>query len=88
MQSNETLSGEHKDGYVCIFLKNMDGHSSRHHFHYSQVKLKEFFHMSKERNGFNDWGYCHIDSQRGGIPTQVQARRWGSEGGVEGVGLN
>lgn len=44
--------------------------------------------MSKERNGFNDWGYCHIDSQRGGIPTQVQARRWGSEGGVEGVGLN
>ena len=33
-------------------------------------------------------GYCHIGSQRGRVPTQVRARRLGSEGGVEGVGPN
>ena len=31
-------------------------------------------------------GYCHIGSQRGGFPTQVQAGRPSSEGGVGGVG--
>ena len=30
--------------------------------------------------------YCHVDSQRGRFPTQVQARRTSSEGGVGGAG--
>ena len=33
-------------------------------------------------------GYCHIGSQRGGVPTQVQAGRLGNEGGVGGTGPN
>ena len=31
--------------------------------------------------------YCHIGSQRGRVPTQVQAGRPNNKGGVGGAGL-
>ena len=37
--------------------------------------------------GNNNQGYCHIDPQQEKVPTQVRARRPGSEGGVgKGMG--
>ena len=47
----------------------------------------EFLHMPKELSGLSDQ-VLTLGSRRGRVPTQVQARRPGNEGGVGRAGPN
>ena len=60
-------------------------YSSWHIFHYSQVNWCSSFTCQRSLMAWVT-GYCHIGSQRGGVPTQVRAGRPGTEGSLRRAG--